>query len=106
MINTNEHLASPDMSQPQEAAGTTEERFLSRVQATEMQRSRRSMLASIESDISTPFREVLERKVRYEYATLSALIEQEDHKATAKKKQRKVLHTQYFVQKRLARNFL
>lgn len=67
-----------------------------------MRTERQHMLASVSGDISNRLRDILKKKIQYEYEKLAELITADEESATKQLLEKKVLSTHYFVEKKLS----
>ncbi|MEK7601494.1 MAG: hypothetical protein AAB480_03130 [Patescibacteria group bacterium] len=101
MTRTNEHLRYPGTASREETQETLAEVHPTYIQMEEVCELRKTMLSSLETDISAPLYEALRTKIQYERDVLLIHIEAETRAANARKKLHMTLKTEYFVKKPL-----
>lgn len=106
MIDSNEHVRSPEITMNTNSNVTTLEPSITHARAHQLFERRSEMLHSIKSDISVTLFEALRAKIAHEQWSLNALIETGVQNLEKKQRLDKVLPSEYFAQKAFPTHYL
>lgn len=105
--NENEKFHSSEMPKDTQEWNAVSDSHLTRAHVEAVFIHRKKMLSSIERDIRISLHEAISEKINYESTSLMKIVENDAKALNAKKRNNKILNTQYFIHKPLdTKNFL
>lgn len=104
MIHDNEHLRALERFSGKETRATVPEMTIDQTHAHKLLESRKTLLGSIDRDITPALYDALRAKIEYEYSYLLGIIELNAKLTETREHLNKVLKAEYFIRKPLDTN--